>query len=141
MAETKETEALDLSSFFSRDNEENGTWYEPSVKGQKVGFEVKVYGPNSKAVSVADEKFQKARDEANAIEDQVEKAKVLDKILAERFSSYIADIRGKNGRKLTINGKEVTKDDIYTIIYNSPTIALDVSRFAMKQDNFLGNKE
>ena len=137
--ETKNEETtLDISSFFSRDNEENGKWYEPSVKGKPAGFEFKIYGPNSKAVALADEKFQEAREKANAIEDKEEKAKKMDEVLAERFTGYIADVRGKDGRKLVIKGKEVTKDDIYTIILNSPVIALDVSRFAMKQDNFLG---
>lgn len=140
MATKKDISTLDISSFFSRENEEKGVWYEPTVKGQKVGFELRIYGPNSKAVSIADEKFQKERDEANAIEDNSEKAKKMDEILARRFASYISDIRGKDGLKLEMNGKEVTKDDIFTIIYNSPVIALDISRFAMKQDNFLGNK-
>lgn len=132
------SETLDITRFFSRDNEENGKWFEPLVKGEKVGFEVKVYGPNSKAVFTADEKFQKQRNDADKIEDADEKSRLMDKILAERFAGYVADIRGKDGRKLVIKGKEVTKDDFYTIIYNSPILALEISRFAMKQDNFLG---
>ena len=62
-------ETLNVAKFFSKKNEEDGIWYEPKVRGVGVGFEVKVYGPNSTAAAIAQDKYQKARDEISKIED------------------------------------------------------------------------
>lgn len=135
----KEDNSLDISTFFSRDNEEEGKWYEPEVKGKKAGFELRIYGPNSQAVALADEGFQIERDKLENDKNlsDTEKAKQFKELVIKRFTKYICDIRGKDGRKLLLNGKPVTKEDIPTLIENSPVIALDVSKFATKQDNFL----
>lgn len=138
---TDKNEVLDIADFFSRENEENGIWYEAKHNGIPTGIEVKVYGPNSRAVAIADEKFQKERDAVDSIENPEERAIKFDEIVAKRFAGYISDIRGKNGRKLMLADREITKADIFMIIHNSPVLALDISRFAMNQENFLGHKE
>lgn len=129
---------LDISKFFSKQNEEEGVWYEPKVRGVGVGFEVKVYGPNSTAASIASDKYQKARDEIDKIEDVKAKSEATDKALAEYSAALCFDIRGKGKVKLVNkNGTPVTKDDIKDILFQSPVLATDIAKFENKQDNFL----
>lgn len=129
---------IDITKFFSRDNEENGKWYQPKVKGKECGIEFKIYGPNSNAQSVADDKFNKEKEEIDMIEDSVEKEERYKEALAKKLAAYCGDIRGANGAKLSLgDDKEVTKKDIYDIFVNSPVIALDVMRYAARQENFL----
>jgi len=135
--QTESEEVLDIGKFFSRKNEEEGVWHEAVVKGVPTGIEFKIYGPNSTPVTVADEEFTKAREALNSITDPEKKANELEILVAKRFAAYIADIRSKDGKKLVYKGKEVTGDDAYDIIYGSPVLALDISRFAVRQDNFL----
>lgn len=131
-------DTLDLAVFFSRDNENNGVWYEPQIKGIGCGFEFKICGVNSNTATKADEKWNKKKAEVAAIENEEVRNKKEDEIFAERVTGYIVDIRGKDGKKIVIKGKEITKDDIYNIIYNSPALAVEVTRFATKIENFLG---
>ena len=131
---------INISKFFSKDNEENGMWMEPKVRGVGVGFEVKVYGPNSTAAAVAQDKYQKAKDEVNKIEDIKAKNEATDKMLAEYAAALVCDIRGMNGAKLVNDdGSEVTVKDIRNILYNAPIIASDIARFETNQNNFLSN--
>lgn len=129
---------INVSDFFSKENEESGKWYEPKVRGVGVGFEFKVYGPNSSAAAVAQDKYQKAKDEVNKIEDPKAKSEAIDKILADYAASLCCDIRGIGDVELQNNdGTKVTKDDIKSILYNAPVIASDIARFETNQNNFL----
>lgn len=133
--------AINISQFFSKQNEEEGKWYEPKVRGVGVGFEVKVYGPNSSAASMAQDKYQKARDEINKISDEKAKIEATDKMLAEYAAALICDIRPIGNKKLTMteNGPEVTIKDIKEIMYQAPILASDIARFESNQNNFLSN--
>lgn len=137
----KDENILDLADFFSRDNENSGVWFEPEIKGIKCGFEFLVCGVNSNTASKADDKWNKRKSELESIQDSEKKAAMEDEIFAERIAGYILDIRGKDGKKLVANGKDVTKDDIPDIIYNSPALAIEVSKFAATLENFLGKKK
>ena len=138
MAEVK---TIDITTFFSKKNEDNGIWYEPKVNGVPVGFEVKVYGPNSSAATVARDTANKAEDEANKIADAKTKSDTLDKIIAQLATDLVSDIRGKDGNKIVDDkGEAITKDDIYNIMFNSPVLATDITRFQRNQNNFLSPK-
>lgn len=141
LQETEENDILDVAQFFSRENENNGVWFEPEIKGVKCGFEFLVCGVNSNTASLADEKWNKKKSELESIEDPEARAKRDDEIFAERIAGFILDIRGKNKKRLIAKGKEVTKDDIPLIIYNSPALAVEVSKFASNLENFLGQKK
>ncbi len=132
---------LDIAQFFSRDNENNGAWFEPEINGRKCGFEFLVCGVNSNTASIADEKWNKQKSEVKSIQDPQERAKKDDEIFSERIASFILDIRGKDKKRLVANGREVTKDDIPLIIYNSPALAVEVSKFAGTLENFLGQEK
>lgn len=133
-------QTLNVSKFFSKQNEEDGIWYEPKVRGVGVGFEVKVYGPNSTAAAIAQDKYQKARDEIAKVEDLKAKNEATDKMLAEYAAALICDIRGMNGVEL-VNDDDtpVTIKDVKNILYNAPIIASDIARFETNQNNFLSN--
>ena len=131
-------ETLNVAKFFSKKNEEDGIWYEPKVRGVGVGFEVKVYGPNSTAAAIAQDKYQKARDEISKIEDLKAKNEATDKMLAEYAAALVCDIRGLNGVELVNDDNTpVTIKDIKNILYNAPILASDIARFETNQNNFL----
>lgn len=131
-------ETLNVAKFFSKRNEEEGIWYEPKVKGVGVGFEVKVYGPNSTATAIAQDKYQKARDEIAKIEDIKARNEATDKMLAEYAAALVCDIRGLNGVELVNDdGTPVTMKDVRNILYNAPILASDIARFETNQNNFL----
>lgn len=132
---------INISDFFSKDNEENGIWYEVKVRGVNSGIEFKIYGPNSTAAAVAQDGYNKAKDEINKIEDVTAKSKALDKALAEYAAALCCDIRSKDPEKKLTNkdGSEVTKADIKDILFNAPVLASDIARFETNQNNFLSN--
>jgi hypothetical protein len=135
MAETK---SVCVADFFSKENEDNGIWYEVKVRGVGTGIELKVYGPNSNHASVAQDKYRKAREEVDKIDDVSARSEATDKILAEFASALIADIRGKDGVKLVNkDGSDTTVKDIKDIMLNAPIIASDVVKFQQNQNNFL----
>ncbi|MBQ0112966.1 MAG: hypothetical protein KBT03_07540 [Bacteroidales bacterium] len=135
MAEEKEVEdeindVIDIESFFSRDNEENGIWREVKY----TGIEFKCHGPNSSKAAEADEYF---RNEKAKLDENASDNKKLDELYIKRLAMLVSDVRGKNGKKLTLKGKDVTKNDIYTILFKSPVIATDLIGFVSRQENFL----
>lgn len=132
-------ETLNVAKFFSKKNEEDGIWYEPKVRGVGVGFEVKVYGPNSTAAAVAQDKYQKARDEIAKIEDLKAKNEATDKMLAEYAAALVSDIRGIKLELVNEDNTPVTIKDIKDILYNAPVLASDIARFETNQNNFLSN--
>lgn len=132
---------IDISKLFSKQNEEEGKWYEPKVRGVGVGFEVKVYGPNSSAATIAQDKYQKAKDEVNKITNEKTKAEQTDRMLAEYAAALVCDIRPIGDKKLTMKagGPEVTVRDIKEILYQAPVLASDIARFESNQNNFLSD--
>lgn len=131
---------IDVSKFYSKDNEENGVWYEIKVRGVGTNIEAKLYGPNSKAASVAWEKYQKALDEISKIEDAGAKSEAKDMALVEYATALVSDIRGKGDFKLVNkDGTPFTVRDVKTMLYNAPVMASDIAKFQGNQNNFLSN--
>lgn len=137
MAKTNDVETFDLSKFFSKDNEEKGKWFNLEIDGKSSGIKAKLYGPNSSAVTIADDEFKKQREEIELIKDVEEKEEAMQKALAKRIAGYTIDLASISGKELTVRGKPFTKDDIYTFYLNSPVLALEALRKASNQVNFL----
>ena len=132
------SKVINVGDFYSKDNEENGMWYEAKVRGVGTGIEFKLFGPNSSASAVAQDKYQKARDEIAKIEDVKAKNEATDKMLAEYAAALVCDIRGKDGQELqNEDGTPVTVKDVYTILFNAPVLASDIAKFETNQNNFL----
>lgn len=137
-----EGKVINIGQFFSRKNEAEGVWYEPTISGRKCGIEFKVLGAGSNASIVSGEVYNKEIDEASSIKDATIKAQKTEKALCNRLSTLIIGIRASGGGKVLMpNGNEATKDDAFEILYNSPAIAIAISRFAGDSDNFLGEKK
>lgn len=134
-----DSNVINITDFYSRENEENGKWYEPKIRGVKVGFEVKIFGPNSTTASVAHENYKKAKAEIEKIEDVKVKSEATDKALAEYAASLCSDIRPVGDKKLVkADGiTPVTKDDIREILYQAPVLAEDIAIYQNNQNNFL----
>ena len=129
---------INVSDFYTKENEEGGKWFEAMVRGMGSGIEFKVYGPNSNPVTIARDKQSKAMEEASKIEDAKKRNEVTDEIMAQYATDIVADIRGKDGLKLeNKDGTPVTVKDVKDIMINSPILALEVIRFASAQNNFL----
>ena len=136
-----EEDVIDVSQFFSMENEENGIWFEASVNKYPTGIEFKVYGPNSKKVWVSGKKYTKALEE---LEDEANDEKKHDKeneLLIQAVVERICGIRGKDGKKIKLKGKDITLEDVPTLLLNSPAMAISVWNFCQKGDNFLEMKK
>lgn len=127
---------IEFSKYFSRTNEEEGKWFEPEVKGQKCGLKFKVNGPNSTAASVANDIFDKAREQIETIEDAKEKDEAFTKALVNKVLGIVSDIE-PSGKPVVINGKMATKEDLLLILTQAPVITLQILKFSQQQNNFL----
>ena len=136
-----EIETFDVQKFFSRKNEREGVWFEPEVMGSPCGIKFLMLGLDSDEAVKASEIFRKESEEADLIEDAIEKKNRYEEILAKRIAAVTIDIKSANDKKLTIGGKALTKDDIYDVIYNSPVIAVKLMDFHRGQESFLGIKK
>lgn len=137
-AETKKK--VDLSTFFSRKNEENGVWFRPNTTPY-CPFELLVVGPTSSVAWVVNDNYTKDLHEAQGIEDLQKKAEKIIEITAKKYAGLCLDIRVDNDIDLTIDGKPVTKENLYDIMYNSPDIQDEVYRFYNGNESFLGKKK
>lgn len=138
----KEAEVIDIADFFTKSNEEEGTWFEPVVFGKPLGLEFKVLGANSDKVSVINEQFNKKRAEIAVIEDLSKKAKKTAELYAKSAAERVVGIRTKEGKKVCIGGKPIenTEATVFQIFSNSYDIASAVIRFSMDSENFMNKK-
>jgi len=114
----------------ARTSEDDGVWFEPIVNGTGVGFEVKVHGPLSDKVLIAEEKYLRMRGYAARLKDSSERADFIQKAAADRYTECISAIRGKNGKKIKLGSSfELNKDSIFDILYSSPSIISSISTF------------
>lgn len=140
-----EEKIIDISQFFSRENEMEGIWFEPEVNNKPTGIEFKVFGPSSSAASRANDFYNKENEVIQSIKDEGEKMTKIYEVLARQTAMMIGDVRVKGGGKLMWNRNEVVKEndeqfeDLMTdILFNSPLMAVSVIKFTRTQENFLG---
>lgn len=136
----KTKKKVDLTSFFSRKNEENGVWFRPETTPY-CPFQLLVVGPTSSVAWVVNDQYTKDLHEAQAIEDLQKKAERIIEITAKKYAGLCIDIKVDDDVDLSIGGKAVTKENIYDIMYNSPDIQDEVYRFYNGNESFLGKKK
>lgn len=144
MAEKKksEMETIKIENFFTRDNEENGVWFEAVVNGQPTGIEGLVLGANSSTAIIATNQWNKEVEEQKLIEDDVEKNNAYEVSCAKRVAAIVSKLRGKGGKELSFNGKTtLDKSDIELIMLNSPAMAASFLSFSNRNANFLEGKK
>lgn len=144
MAEKKkaEVETIKIENFFTRDNEENGVWFEAVVNGQKTGIEGLVLGSNSSSAIIATNQWNKEIEEQKLIEDEVERNNAYEISCAKRVAAIVSKLRGKDGKDLSFRGKtSLDKTDIEMIMLNSPALAASFLNFSNRNANFLEGKK
>lgn len=132
---------VELSKFYTRQNEVDGVWYEPKIGLDGIGLECKIKGPSSDEAVLAGDEYRKAQDEGSTIEDEKEKREFEERAVAKLVASLICDVRGKDGNEITLHGKPFEINDMKELIYESPMIAADIMRFQSKKENFLEMKK
>lgn len=147
MAEKKTTkidnaEVIRIENFFTRENEENGVWYEAVINGQPTGIEGLVLGANSTTAIVAQNQFNKEVEEQKLIEDFEEKTVQYELSCAKRAAAVVQKLRAKGGKQLSFGDKtSLDKSDIEKIMLNSPALAACFISFSGRNSNFLEGKK
>lgn len=139
MAEAK---TLDISRFFTKKNEEEGTWVEPIVFGELTGIELKVLGSNSNRLAMVIDEFRKKSAEIESIKDPEERAKRTSALYAASAAKRVVGIRSVEGIEATVEGKpiEYSESLIKHIFEESPEIASFVIRYSVDSSNFMTKK-
>lgn len=131
---------IDVSKFYSLNNEENGVWFEAEIGRRGTGIEFLVYGPNSKKAWVASNHYAKALEELEDL-DEEERRNKGNEYLVDAVVEIVKDVRGKNGKKLMAGDKELTVADVKDMFINSPMLALAVWDFHKRSEGFLEGKK
>lgn len=138
---TQDSVNIDIADFFTKDNSENGVWHEPNING-KIGIEFLVIGAESNEAAQLFADYDKDMVRIEEIKDPTKKNEETRKAIANVASKIVKNIRGADGKKLAIGGKPFKYDAAaaYTIMYNSPSIANKIIRFARNDTNFMAKK-
>lgn len=139
MAETK---TLDISRFFTRKNEEEGSWVEPVVFGELVGLEFQVLGANSTKLALVTEDFKKKSAEIEKLKDVEERAKRNQALYAESAAKRVIGVRAARGLNITVEGEPIEYSEalIKHIFEESPEIANFIIRYSVDTSNFMTKK-
>lgn len=145
MAEEKileESKVVDVSRFFTKQNEEEGTWVEPIVFGEPVGLEFKVLGSNSTKLAIVVDEFRSKSAEIEGLKSLEEKAKRNQKLYAESAAKRVVGVRAARGLNVVVEGKPVEYSDslVKHIFEESPEIAGFIIRFSVDTSNFMKKK-
>lgn len=139
--ETKKV--VDISRFFTKKNEEEGTWVEPVIYGELVGLEFKVLGANSVKLSMVIDDFKRKSAEIESIKDPEERARRNQKLYAESASKRVVGMRPARNVSPVIDGeelKEYSDELIKRIFEESPDIAGYIIRYSVDSSNFMTKK-
>ena len=136
-------QVVDIADFFTKAQQDEGVWFEPTVEGFGVGFELKVIGSESNEGAKAFSEYDKDFAKIQAIEeDAVESNEQARVAISTCASKLVKDIRGKEGKEVVLHGKTVKYADIRwnDIFYQMPSMAQTILRFARKDTNFMKKK-
>lgn len=129
---------VDITKYFTRDNEENGIWKELILNGEKSGIEACIYGVNSNSVTLANENYRKEMAEVSNIKDVDLRNEKTEAAFAKRMTGFVKDFRNKEtGESLGKTGKPMTYDEIFNVMFNSPIIARAVLEISTETELFL----
>lgn len=133
---------INISNFFTRQNEEDGIERKLYVDGEFTGLIAVVYGANSNAVSIANETYRREIAEINTIKDPMTKAEKSDVAFSKRMAGFVKNIYAEDGSEIVKeDGTPITKDDYAMIMKESPLIARAVLEIASDTENFLDKKK
>lgn len=132
---------VDIADFFTKENAEKGVWFEPNVGG-KLGLEFLVIGSESNEAAEILAQYDKDMTKIEEIKEADRKNEETRKALAQGVSKLVKGIRGVDGITPVLNGKplEYSPAVVYTIMYNSFSIANEILRFSRKASGFMAKK-
>lgn len=141
MEKTKRT--VHIEDFFTKDNEENGKWFEPKIEGQGCGFEFLVTGATTNEAMADDEHYDKLYAQAEDIKDPIERYNKKQEIDAERCARLVKGIRAAEDCEVDFGGKaiEYSVPLIEQIFLKSPLIKKAVVAYATKTANFINREK
>lgn len=134
--------AVDISDFFTKEKSETGAWCNPVIDGEKLGIEFLVIGSESNEAAAILNQYDKDITKIEEIKDVEKRNEETRKALATAISKLVKDIRGAEGVNPMVNGKPLTYSVavVYTIMYNSFTIANEILRFSRRASAFMEKK-
>lgn len=140
-SEVSDKKIVDISDFFTKNNSDNGVWHEPNING-KIGIEFLVIGAESNEAAQLFSDYDKDMTRISEISDPEKKNEETRKAIAEVASKIVKNVRGAEGREVMVEGKPLkfSQPVMYNIMYNSPTLANKIIRFARNDTNFMEKK-
>lgn len=141
-SETTTKKSFDVSRFFTRKNEEEGSWVEPIVFGELFGLEFKVLGSNSTKLAMVIDEFRKKSSEIESLKDPEERAKRTAELYAASAAKRVVGLRAARGLNITVEGKPFEYSDslIRHIFEESPEVASYIIRYSVDSSNFMTKK-
>lgn len=134
---------VDVAGFFTKENSEKGMWFEPEISGVKIGLKFLVIGAESDEAAEYLAEYDKGIEKINTIEDARQKNEKTREAMATVTSKLVKDIApGDAVDEIMINGKPLAYSPavVYTIMYNSVSIADKIIRFSRKDTGFMEKK-
>ena len=130
---------INIEDFFTEDNEKEGIWFEPKIKGVPCGIEFLVTGTGTDENVAASERYEKAITETEDIKDPLEKVKKQKVIDANRVAEFVKGIRAAEGSVVKFEGKplEFSVPMIQQLMLKSPLLKLEIIKFAKETANFI----
>lgn len=130
---------INIEDFFTEDNEKEGIWFEPKIKGVPCGIEFLVTGRGTDENIANSERYDKTLAELEDIKDPLEKVKKTKKADADRVAEFVKGIRAAAGSEVKYEGKplEYSVPMIQQLLLKSPLIKNEIVKFAMDTANFI----
>jgi len=133
---------VEISDFFTTENETNGTWYEPVIFGVPFGLEFKVIGARSVEAEVIGELRNKEMERISLITNEKERAEKNKNLLNEMASKLVSGLRPARGLTVTLHGNPITYDKavIKEIFEKQQIIPQLILAYSSNGANFIGKK-
>lgn len=130
---------INIEDFFTDDNEKEGIWFEPKIKGVPCGIEFLVTGTGTDENVAGTERYEKEMAETEDIKDPIEKVKKQKEIDANRVAQFVKGIRAAKDSEVQYNGKplEYSVPLIQKLLFKSPLIKFAIINFAKDTANFI----
>lgn len=130
---------INIEDFFTEDNEKEGIWFEPKIKGVPCGIEFLVTGRGTDENIANSERYDKTLAELEDIKDPLEKVQKTKKADADRVAEFVKGIRAAAGSEVKYEGKplEYSVPMIQQLLLKSPLIKNEIIKFAMDTANFI----
>lgn len=135
-------ETFEISDLFTKEQEDNGVWYEPEIRGRPFGIKFKVIGEGSSEGAVIINSLMKELEKIKSMENTTEKADKERELTAKYISKLVKDMEAtREGVLLHGNPIRYNQDNVYDIFYNAYYICNEIYAFSRKSINFIKEKK